>query len=109
MIYELRTYTAAPGKLDRLHQRFRDHTRTLFEKHGIRSIGYWTQTEPADGANDLVYLVAHPSREAAAAAWDAFRADPEWIAVKAASEREGTVVAQITSQFLEPTDYSALR
>lgn len=112
MIYELRVYTANPGKLDALQSRFRDHTRGIFEKHGIKSIGYWLQTEPEDGAGDLVYLLAHPDRaaaEAAWAAWAAFRADPAWIKAKGDSEQDGPLVAKLTSQYLEPTDYSALQ
>jgi hypothetical protein len=110
VIYELRVYTANPGKMEALHARFRDHTRGIFEKHGIKSVGYWVQTEPETGAGDLIYIVAHPDREAAAAAWTAFRADPEWVAVKSASESDGiTLAAKVTSQFMEPTDYSALQ
>jgi hypothetical protein len=56
-----------------------------------------------------VYIVMHPSAEAAVENWKAFRADPEWIAAKAESERDGPIVANITSRFLEPTDYSALQ
>ncbi len=109
MIYELRTYTANPGKADAMHSRFRDHTRRIFAKHGITSVGYWVQTTPEDGAGDLVYLLSHPDREAADAAWTAFRADPEWIAVRDASESGGKLVANVVSQFLEPTDYSAMQ
>ena len=109
MIYELRTYTANPGKAEALHSRFRDHTQGIFAKHGIVSVGYWVQTTPEDGAGDLVYLLAHPDRETADAAWTAFRADPEWNAARDASERDGKLVANIVSQFLESTDYSAMQ
>ncbi|MGN6814201.1 MAG: NIPSNAP family protein [Thermomicrobiales bacterium] len=109
MIYELRTYTATPGMMDRLHARFRDNTRRIFARHGIQSVGYWVQSAPDDGTGDLVYLVTHASAEAAVENWQAFRADPEWIAAKAESERDGPIVANITSRFLEPTDYSALQ
>ncbi len=109
MIYELRTYTPHPGRLEALHKRFRDHTIRIFAKHGITSIGYWVQTDPEDGAGDLVYLVSHPSREAADAAWVAFRSDPEWIKVRDESEADGEIVADRQSLFLESTDYSAIR
>lgn len=109
MIYELRTYTANPGKMEALHSRFRDHTRRIFAKHGIGSVGYWVQTTPKEGAGDLVYLLSHPDREAADAAWTAFRADPEWNAARDASEVDCKLVANVVSQFLEPTDYSALQ
>lgn len=62
-LYELRIYTAAPGKMDALHTRFHDHTLRLFEKHGIKSVGYWTGVD--DGQREkLYYLVAYPDREA---------------------------------------------
>src|SRR5712692_8547528 len=79
--FELRTYNAAPGKLDELHARFRDHTMKLFEKHGMSNIGYWvpfgnpTNSNPA---NQLIYLLAYPNRDAREKSWKDFMADPEW-------------------------------
>ncbi|MCR6493911.1 NIPSNAP family protein [Cellulomonas sp. P24] len=105
-IYELRTYTAEPGRLDALLARFRDHTAELFTRHGMTNIGYWVT---ADQPDTLVYLLAHADPESAAASWEAFKADPEWQAVRAASEEDGPIVQSITSVFLEPTDFSALR
>jgi hypothetical protein len=106
-VYELRTYTAAPGKLPQVLARFRDHTTRLFEKHGMVNVAYWTPTDAKDGAGEkLIYLLAHASREAAVASWAAFRADPEWQTAKAASEAAGPIVAKTESVFLAPTDYS---
>ncbi len=106
-VYELRTYTATPGNLDKVLARFRDHTVRLFAKHGIVNVGYWVPAEAKDGAGEkLVYLLAHANREAAVASWAAFRADPEWMAAKAASEAGGAIVAKTESVFLAPTDYS---
>src|SRR5947199_9664904 len=79
-VFELRTYTAAPGKLDDLHARFRDHTMKIFENHGMANIGYWV---PQDNTNNqLIYLLAHPSRDAAKKAWAGFGADPDWKKAK---------------------------
>ena len=64
-IYELRTYTCEPGKLDALKARFRDHTVRIFNKHGMESIGYWVPEDPERSSNTLIYILAHPSREAA--------------------------------------------
>src|SRR5437764_7246280 len=64
-VFELRTYTAPEGKLDALHARFRDHTRRIFEKHGMTSIGYWVPQDAPDSQNTLIYILAHPSRDAA--------------------------------------------
>ena len=107
MVYELRTYTAAPGKLQELHQRFRKLTLPIFEKHGMQVIGFWEPVEPDN--SELVYLLAYPSQAARDASWDAFRADPEWVRGKAETERNGPLTAHIASRMLQPTDYSPLK
>src|SRR5258706_6331249 len=61
--FEMRTYTAAEGKMDALNARFRDHTNALFLKHGMTVIGYWTISEGNDAGKKLVYLLAYPDRE----------------------------------------------
>jgi len=108
-VFELRTYTAHPGKLEELHTRFRDHTIRLFEKHGMTNIGYWTPQDASLAENTLVYLLAYPSRDFATSAWEAFRADPEWVEAKAASEVNGLLVASVESLFLNPTDFSQIK
>lgn len=107
-VYELRIYTTNPGKLPNLLSRFRDHTMRIFERHGMRNVGYFTPLEQSEGAETtLYYFLEHASREAAAASWAAFRADPEWTAVRAASEVGGTILAKPPeSIFLKATDYS---
>jgi hypothetical protein len=106
-VYELRIYTAAPGKLDAVLARFRDHTCKLFEKHGIVNIGYWVPLDMNGGDSaKLYYVIAHQSREAAKASWAAFNADPEWQAVKTASEANGKIVAKTDSTFLTAADFS---
>jgi hypothetical protein len=106
-VYELRIYTATPGKLDAVLARFRDHTCKLFEKHGMENIGYWVPLDLNGGAGEkLYYVLAHQSREAAKASWAAFSADPEWQAVRMASEANGKIVAKTESTFLAVTDFS---
>ena len=107
VVYELRTYTTEPGRLEALLARFRDHTLGLFARHGLTSLGYWVPLDPQGGAGrTLVYLLAFPNRAAATKAWQEFRADPEWQAVRQASEAEGKIVAKVESVFVAPTDYS---
>ena len=109
MIYELRTYWAAPGKSEALHNRFRTLTLGIFAKHGMQVVGFWTPAaDPAENG-DLVYIMVFPDQEAKARAWDAFRADPEWIAGRDASEKEGTLAVRAKSVTLLPTDYSPLK
>ena len=105
-IYELRIYHTYEGKLDDLLRRFRDHTVRLFEKHGIKNVAYWTPLDDPLKGKTLVYLLAHPSREAATANWQAFRADPEWISVRDKSEANGKLVEKLESTFLALTDFS---
>jgi hypothetical protein len=106
-VYELRIYTAAPGRLNDVLARFRDHTIAIFAKHGIVSVGYWVPVEAKDGAGEkLVYLLRYPSREEAKQYWAAFQADPAWLAAKQASEVTGKIVAKAESIFLEAADYS---
>lgn len=107
-VYELRTYTAPVGKRDALIARFREHTVRLFEKHGMTNVGYWIPADAKDGAdNKLVYLLEHKSREAAAASWKAFVADPEWKEVAKKTTASGKIVDKVESVFLAATDYSS--
>lgn len=106
-VYELRTYTAAPGKMDAMVARFRDHTVKLFEKHGMVNVGYWVPAEGQPGAGEkLVYLLEYPSREAAAASWKSFGADPQWQEARKKSEEGGRIVAKVDSVYLKATDYT---
>lgn len=105
--FELRTYHAAPGKMEVLHSRFRDHTLRLFKKHGISNIGYWVQLDKEGNKTDkLTFLLAYPSREAREESWKAFQEDPQWKAAKSASEADGPLVQKVENPFLAATDYS---
>jgi hypothetical protein len=108
-VFELRTYTAPEGKLANLHARFRDHTRRIFEKHGMKSIGYWTPADAPNSSNTLVYILQHASRAAAVKSWADFRADPEWVKVSAESQKDGPIVSKVESVFMDSTDYSPIR
>jgi hypothetical protein len=108
-VFEIRTYTAEPGKLPDLLKRFREHTCQLFEKHGMTNIGYWVPTDEPRSQNTLIYILSHNSREAAKQSWKDFQADPDWVKVKDASEANGKIVTKVESVFAEPTDFSALK
>ncbi|MDQ0733751.1 NIPSNAP family protein [Arthrobacter agilis] len=99
MTYELRTYTATPGKMDALVARFRDSTINLFIEHNMKSLGYWT---PVDSPEVLIYLLEHDGDPKAN--WKAFGADQRWIDAKSASETDGPLAANIQSVMLEATD-----
>lgn len=105
--FELRTYTAAPGKLEDLHNRFRKHTLQLFEKHGMQSLGYWVPMDK-DGTpqNKVVFLLAYPSRDAREKSWQGFLDDPDWKEVFKASEANGPLITKVENPYLMATDYS---
>jgi hypothetical protein len=108
-VFEIRTYTAPEGKLPNLQARFRDHTRRIFDKHGMTSVGYWVPQDAPLHDNTLIYILAHPSREAAKKAWADFQADPEWKKVSDESQRDGRIVSKVESVFVDPTDYSPIK
>jgi hypothetical protein len=114
-VFELRTYMCPdPSKHAALMQRFHDHTMKLFEKHGMHNIVYWIPDKEPESQQRLVYFLAHKSQEAAKASFAGFRADPDWLAAKKASEETagGSLTVKengVVSEFLVPTEYSPLR
>jgi hypothetical protein len=108
-VFEIRTYYAPPGKMSALHARFRDHTCTLFKKHGMQIIGFWSPTDPAEAEKKLIYILAYPSKEAAERSWKEFQADPDWKKAKAESEKDGKLVEKVESVYMNPTDYSPIK
>jgi len=106
MVYELRIYHCYEGKLPDLLKRFREHTTKLFEKHGIKNVAYWVPVDEPQKSNMLIYVIAHPGREAAATNWKAFQDDPEWQTVRNASEANGKIVEKVDSTFMALTDFS---
>lgn len=105
-LFELRTYTALPGRLPALHARFKDHTMKLFEKHGMKNGPYFVPTDEKLKDNTLIYVVTHASEEAAKKSWDDFVKDPEWIAARDASEKDGKIVSKVERVYMRPTEYS---
>ena len=108
-VFELRTYTAPDGKLPELQARFRNHTMRIFEKHGMKNVGYWVPQDAPAKDNTLIYIISHESREAAKKNWAAFGADPEWQKVAKESQINGKIVAGITSVYMDPADYSPIK
>jgi hypothetical protein len=105
-VFELRVYHTYDGKLDDLLARFRNHTITIFKRHGMESVAYWLPTDDPLKGKTLFYMLKHPSRDAATANWAAFHDDPEWKQVSTASEANGKLVEKVESTFLKLTDFS---
>jgi hypothetical protein len=107
LIYELRIYRCLPGRLPALLARFQNATLRIWEKHGIRQAGFWTTVIGASN-NELTYMLAWESLGERETKWTAFMADPEWVAARADSEKDGPILANVTSQILAPTAFSSV-
>jgi len=108
MIYEMRTYHCLPGRLPALIKRFDTITLKLWEKHGIRQAGFWTVVV-GNSNQDLIYMLAWDSLAVREKIWGAFMSDPEWIAKRAETEKDGQIIASITNQILQPTTFSSVK
>lgn len=108
MIHELRIYRCVPGRLPALLKRFETITLKLWERHGIRQAGFWT-VGIGESNQDLYYLLAWESLAEREKKWNAFLADPDWIAARAETEKDGQIVASVNNQILLPTAFSAVR
>jgi hypothetical protein len=109
-VFELRVYTANEGKLEELKARFRDHTTAIFKKHHMEVVGYWSpQSDDPKSKDTFIYILAHPSREAATQNWKDFNADPEWVKAKADSEKNGLLVKKVDSTFMDALPFSPMK
>ena len=109
-VYELRVYHLHEGKLPLILDRFRSKETAIFKRLGMHPVAYWTPTmedtnaEPA--GQTLIYIVRHRSRDAARDAWAKFKVDPEWVALKTETEKDGPFNIKNDSIFMQLTDFS---
>ena len=108
MIYEMRTYHCVPGRLPALLKRFETVTLEIWKKYGIRQAGFWTVVV-GESSQDLIYLLAWESMAEREQKWGAFQRDPDWIAKRAETERDGQIVASVANQLLTPTAFSSVQ
>ena len=108
MIYELRVYRCVPGKLPALNNRFANITLKIWERHGIKQAGFFT-TLIGESNQELTYLLQWESMADREKKWNAFQADPEWIARRAETEKDGPIVENVSVQLLTPTAYSSVK
>ena len=108
MIYELRVYRCLPGRLPALLQRFQNVTLKVWAKHGIRQAGFWI-TLIGESNRDLTYLLQWDSMAEREKKWPLFTNDPDWIAGRDASEKDGLIVENVATQFLTPTAFSSVK
>jgi hypothetical protein len=108
MLYELRVYEALPGKLPALNARFQNHALKFFAKHGIKVLGFWT-TAVGASSNALTYITIFENMAEREQRWTAFATDPEWLAIKRETDKDGPLTGSIRNEFLTPTTYSPLQ
>jgi hypothetical protein len=107
-MYELRIYHCMPGRLPDLNKRFETITLKIWEKHGIRQVGFWTVLV-GDSNMDLYYILEWKDMAERERLWNIFMADPEWQEKRAETEKNGPIVAKINNLFLSPTQYSRIK
>jgi hypothetical protein len=108
MIHELRVFHCVPGRLPALLRRFETYTLSLFEKHGIKQLGFWT-VEIGGSNNDLFLILQWESLAEREQKFGAFLKDPEWLEAKRKSEEDGRIETSITNTILVQTTFSMIR
>ena len=103
-LQELRFEHTLPGKVSALNDRYANHTMALFDRHGIKSVGYWRELVGIH--QRLVSMLEYPSLGDREKSWAALEADPEWQRVQADSERNGPLVRECQSSILRLTPWS---
>jgi hypothetical protein len=105
-VYELRVYHLNEGKQAAILERFRTKETKIFERLGMHGVGYWVPEDEPLAGRTLIYMLRHTSRAAATESWARFKVDPEWVALKAETEKDGAFVAKPESTFLRLADFS---
>jgi hypothetical protein len=91
--FELRVYSAQPGKRDALAARFADRTAAIYARHGITNVGYWIprESDPELGVsaeNTFIYIRGYPSKEERDKRLKAAHDDPEFAEVVTKQEQD---------------------
>jgi hypothetical protein len=105
-VYELRIYHLNEGMQAGILERFRTKETAIFARYGMHGVGYWVPTDEPLAGRTLTYMLRHKSRAAAKESWAKFSADPEWVALKAETEKNGAFVKLHESTFMTLTDFS---
>lgn len=104
-VQQLRIYDVPRANEALFHQRFRDHAMRIMARYGFRIRAIWRSEQ--EERTEFVYLLDWPDVAAMNAAWAAFLADPEWIAIKKeTSARDGRYVNSVAARTLEPLPWS---
>ena len=102
MIYELRIYNIHEGKMEDICSRFKNHALKYFPKYDIKVTDFWVD---ASGENTIYYICEFENKVKMEAAWESFRAAPEWIEAKTKSEERGPLVSDVQSLIMEKATF----
>ncbi|MHA3791193.1 NIPSNAP family protein [Sphingomonas sp. YL-JM2C] len=80
MIYELRIYKMAPGRMPSAIDRF-ERLPAIFDRLGFNLLGRWQALAGLD-APSIVYLMGFPDFAAREEQWASFYVDPDWLALR---------------------------
>ena len=108
MLYELRIYHAMPGRMPDLNRRFETITLKIWERFGIRQVGFWN-VQIGESNQDLYYMLEWKDLAERERIWSAFMADPEWQKARAETEKNGPLLQSISNYILAPTVYSKMK
>lgn len=104
-VYELRSYE---GPTEKIYQNkvemFHKGEFDIFNRLGFNAVFYGEVLAGKEQPN-LVYMTTFENMKSRDAHWDAFRADPEWLKLKAHPDYQNNVSGRWT-YLLYPTDYS---
>ncbi len=101
MIYELRFYSVAPGRMADVHDRFSHHLPALFQRHGVKLVGHWSALAGPD-APRFVYLIAYQDYAEREAVWGAFYQDADWWRIRAETNAGHEMVERHDLFFIKP-------
>jgi hypothetical protein len=108
MIYEKRTYRCAPGRMPAVLQRFENVVLALWQRHGYRPVGFWTELI-GDDSRQLHYLLQWDDLAQREACSRAFGTDPQWLEARNRTDAEGPLVEKVSTTILAPTAFSPLQ
>ena len=108
-VLEIRTYTTHEGRLPALVERMGHGEGEVFERLGMKPVGFFVAAEAPKSENTFVYILSHESREKAKDNWARFRDDPAWKEIRQRSEAAGPIVAKAETIFVDPTDFSPIK
>jgi hypothetical protein len=109
-VFELRIYAVLPGKSDAFQTRWREFAVRIYQRHGLRTLGWWI-SEPKDavGNDRFVCLLAGDSEKDIQKSIDEFHKDAEWQRIEKETERGGKLRGGVEAFKMTATDFSPLK